>query len=120
MFQLAVAITVLTFAGAMFKPGPVDVFEVQNPVALRGAAGDAMQLLEQAGTVAVIPLLLLGVSALVTRMRGSRGQERQQLKWFAFTASLLGVSFAASFVCSALGQSSAADIFFIVGAVGLS
>ena len=103
----------------MLKPGPVDTFEVQNPVALRGAAGDAMELLEQAGSVAIIPLLLMGVAALVTRTRGSRGQERQQLKWFAFAASLMGVSFAAAFISSGVGLPAAADVFFIAGAIGL-
>jgi signal transduction histidine kinase len=83
--------TIGTFAFAL-SPGPLEGFLGQrNPFGVESAAwiqtvgDDAMLLLVVA---------LLGTAAsLVVRVRRSRGDERQQLKWLTLAIALLGVSF---------------------------
>jgi signal transduction histidine kinase len=47
-------------------------------------------------------LFLLGVASMIFRFRRSSGVERQQLKWFAFAASVVAVHFVISFALDAL------------------
>jgi hypothetical protein len=73
-------------------PGPLQTLgRTRNPFGLEG-----YPWVETAGYV-VLPLLLLcmlaSVLSLVMRYRRSRGEERQQIKWIAFAASLFGLLF---------------------------
>jgi hypothetical protein len=82
-------VIVLGSVGIALAPGPVeDLGGVRNPLGLEGAPWVAY-------TAAVVPLLPLCVLAsavsLVLRYRRSAGEERQQVKWIAFTASFVGV-----------------------------
>jgi hypothetical protein len=63
-----------------------------NPYALPGAAGDLMAGIASTSAVFYGVPALIGVAALVVRMRRSEGIERQQLKWFAYVGVLLLVS----------------------------
>jgi hypothetical protein len=59
-----------------------------NPLGLEGAEG----LLELVGAVTgllFVVFVVLVLGSLVLRLRRTRGDERQQLKWFAFAAALL-------------------------------
>ncbi len=73
-----------------FAPGRIDDtigFKVDNPAGIGGSIGHVLTPL--AGIVQPLPVLLL-IAALISlalRQRRSRGQERQQLKWF--TSSLI-------------------------------
>jgi hypothetical protein len=60
-----------------------------NPFALPGAAGDALGALIVPATVAYAPAVIAAMAGMVVRLRRSRGVERQQLKWFAYVASLM-------------------------------
>jgi hypothetical protein len=60
-----------------------------NPFALPGAAGDALGALIVPATVAYAPAVIGAMAGMVVRLRRSRGVERQQLKWFAYVASLM-------------------------------
>jgi hypothetical protein len=67
-------------------PGPLDAFpSVSNPLGIGGA--DAL------GDIPPEPfmyaLIIAGAVALVVRFRRSHGVERQQVKWFAYAASLV-------------------------------
>jgi hypothetical protein len=78
--------------GVALSPGPlVNVGPIQNPFGLEGHPW--VTTVE----FAVIPLLPLCVLAsalsLVLRYRRSGGEERQQIRWIAFAASVLGVLF---------------------------
>ncbi len=59
--------------------------------------------------------------SMVVRFRRARGVERQQLKWVAFAAALLGVAFLAVNVAGALGNetSNAADLALGLAIAGL-
>jgi signal transduction histidine kinase len=83
--------TIGTIAFAL-TPGPLGGFLGQrNPFGIEGAGW-----IRTVGDVAMLFFLvaLLGtVASLAVRVRRSRGDERQQLKWLALAIALLGVSF---------------------------
>jgi hypothetical protein len=64
-------------------------YEIANPIGIEGLA--FVENLPVAGVL--IGLLLIGVvgagASVVVRYRRSRGVERQQMKWFVYTAALL-------------------------------
>jgi len=87
---------VLMSVGGVLTPGPLEgLGGVRNPFGLEqypwvGDVGQSVTLL--------LPLCMLASAlSLVLRYRRSRGEEREQIKWIAFAASILGLGFA-SFV----------------------
>jgi hypothetical protein len=71
-------------------PGPIDDtigFEVDNPAGIGGPVGHVVALLAGIVQPLTVPLLVVALISLALRQKRSRGQERQQLKWF--TSSLI-------------------------------
>src|SRR5215204_6430626 len=93
---LSGAVIVLMSVGGVLTPGPLEgLGGVRNPFGLEqypwvGDVGQSVTLL--------LPLCMLASAlSLVLRYRRSRGEEREQIKWIAFAASILGLGFS-SFV----------------------
>jgi len=91
MFYLAGAVT----------PGPLQAHEaIANPVGIRGPLGDVLGML---GTIGLI-LLLIGCLAsafsLIFRLRRGSAQERQQLKWVAYPATIAVLGSVLAYVAS--------------------
>ena len=87
---LSGAVIVLLSITGFLAPGPLqNIEEVRNPFGL-----EALPWL-QGAVYLILPLLpvcmLASAASLVTRYRRSRGEVRQQIKWIAFAASLMGV-----------------------------
>jgi signal transduction histidine kinase len=74
---------------------------VANPYGIEAAA-DALWLAELAGFGIVTAGIVAAVVSLVMRFRSARGTQRQQLKWFAFAAALMGVFMVENFTLHAL------------------
>lgn len=71
---------------------PIDGFEsIKNPFGLRGTAGAVAETALAIGTTALFFSILLAGVSLVIRLKRSRGERRQQIKWFAFAAAILAV-----------------------------
>jgi hypothetical protein len=91
---LLLGATALAFLTVSFRPGPIweDTLPVENPLGIERAGGliDALGLFVWLGLVAVF---VLSAASIVVRFRRSKGDERQQLKWIAFAALLVIVSF---------------------------
>ena len=85
----------LTFAWT-FEPGRIEnsrLSNVENPFGLKGA-GALLEALGAAGFSLSLVAAIAGAVSLIIRLRRSRGDERQQLKWFVFA----GAVFCAVFV----------------------
>ncbi|MDP9329868.1 MAG: histidine kinase [Actinomycetota bacterium] len=104
--------------GVAFDPTPVKLSphlpSLGNPIGLSALTGFS----DSAAFLVIVVLFVLGVVALFVRLRRSKGDERQQLKWFVYAAlfsvSLLVVAIPLNFVSDALANAlfSAA---FVVG-----
>jgi signal transduction histidine kinase len=111
---------------AMFAPGPIssggNIPALDNPIgwsALQGmfqagAGGDLITALYLLGFV----LLVVTATAPLVRMRRSRGDERQQLKWIAYavvvTAALSGAVNVVELFVPSLGNTPS-DIVIVLG-----
>ena len=96
---LSGTVILLLSVGIMLAPGPLDnLAGVRNPFGIEGA--DWLT----AGAYALLPLLplcmLASALSLVLRYRRSGGEERQQIKWIAFAASVVVVLYAMAMIAS--------------------
>lgn len=106
--------------GFALKPGPLTndprLSELMNPFGLIPGAGTV-------GLIAFILLLgtaLVAVASLVVRYRRAGGDQRQQIKWFAYCGALMGmivVLGSASWRVSPIAQK-AVPLSLILGPVG--
>ena len=76
--------------GVALQPGPIDgLGPIQNPLGLRG-----INLFRTVGNDDFVQALLGGLGFVATgslfvRLRRAQGEERQQLKWFVYAATVL-------------------------------
>jgi hypothetical protein len=96
---LSGAVILLLSLGVLLAPGPLDnLAGVRNPFGIEGAEWLTV------GAYIVLPLLplcmLASALSLVLRYRRSRGEERQQIKWIAFAASVVVVVYAIAMIAS--------------------
>jgi hypothetical protein len=101
------------------SPGPLSGFEpIGNPFGLEGAP-NFTALVE----ALVYTLTLVAVGSVFARLRRSRGVQRQQVKWFAYAASILATCAALTYLVSeATGAGWVRWVSFVpamVGFVGL-
>jgi hypothetical protein len=91
----------LNALGVAFEPGPLEANRsIANPVGIGGTLGGVVEVLGVVGAVVLnVGVLLSGIS-LILRLRRARGVERQQLKWFVFSAAMMGGGFVASVLFS--------------------
>jgi hypothetical protein len=96
---LSGVVMVLASLGITFSPGPLEGHPgVRNPFGLEGAPWVAT-----AGIVILLllPLCMLASAlSLMMRYRHSRGEEREQIKWIAFAASVEGLLYLITLVSS--------------------
>ena len=90
---LAAAVLVLAMVALAITPGPVDeeIPSITNPMGIESAGG-VLDLLESVVMPLLLVVMIASLTSLVMRFRQSRGEERQQLKWFAYSAALLATS----------------------------
>jgi DNA-binding SARP family transcriptional activator len=109
------AVSVAGFISSALAPGSLggSLSSVRNPLGVEGA-----QALRVLGTVAAGvggPVFLAALTSFILRFRGSRGAERQRLKWLAYAAALLVLSFGLGDLLQALGLAGAiTSIFWVV------
>ena len=92
-WRLAEWVALVTTIGGILPlalgPGHLAVnAPVDNPLGVHGAAQRALQVMAEVVPYAVVATLLLSSASLLLRFRRSRGEERQQLKWFTYAALL--------------------------------
>jgi hypothetical protein len=74
-----------------FTYPPDSYLGVEAPVRLNQAAGQIMNTIGGLAWLLATLAIPAAAASLVIRFRRSRGQERQQLKWLAYAAAMLGV-----------------------------
>jgi hypothetical protein len=62
---------------------------IANPASVGGAIGNFLQMLGGFGLVLLTLCFLASVAAPFVRLSQARGQERQQIKWFAYAAAVM-------------------------------
>jgi hypothetical protein len=96
---LSGVVMVLASFGVTLVPGPLEDHPgVRNPVGLEGAPWVATATFF---ILLLLPLCMIASAlSLVLRYRRSRGVEREQIKWIAFAASVVGLLYLIAMVSS--------------------
>jgi len=98
---LLIGITVLAYA---VRPGMLDSdLNIPNPFGIRGPIGDLARAVTDLFTWPLVMLVVASLAALATRFARARGDERQQLKWVAYAATIMAVGIAAAIVVGLAG-----------------
>jgi hypothetical protein len=122
---LTAAVTAVMTALTLLQPelnlGTVPDRVIANPIGVAGVGG----FLESPVVVALIVLLVVLAAAafgsLVVRFRRSRGEERQQLKWFTYAAALVPLSVVGDALPAPVGDlATALPIVFLPVATGIA
>jgi hypothetical protein len=122
---LTAAVTAVMTALTLLQPelslGTVPDRVIANPIGLAGVGG----FLESPVVIALIVLLVVLAAAafgsLVVRFRRSRGEERQQLKWFTYAAALVPLSVVGDALPAPVGDlATALPIVFLPVATGIA
>jgi hypothetical protein len=94
----------LGLGGAIGELGPsessplFDQPSFARPAGTDITAGGIVEILGRVGIFVLLVSWLFAVAAMIMRMEQARGAERQQLKWFVYSVSLLVVGFLAAFL----------------------
>ena len=74
-----------------------------NPFLVRGPLGETVEVLGRLGTAVFLVSCVASMISVFVRLGDSRGDERQQIKWFAYAAAaLLGAFFFSPAIASAI------------------
>jgi hypothetical protein len=95
--------------GLATAPGATEDARVDNPIGLT-AAPWLPDLLQAAGGIALVLALVGSVASLVARYRAGRPDERQQLKWLVYAASLVLLGVVVSLPVEAIGTDAAVNV----------
>jgi hypothetical protein len=91
-----VVVMVFGTVTAAFSPGQIDSLSlISNPLGIEGAPS-----LHGPVEVLVFALTLVAAASVLVRVHRADGVERQQIKWFAYSASMLAVGALISWVIS--------------------
>ncbi len=85
---------------AALKPGPLEDLppSITNPIGISESVWAVLEPLTGILQVLVGLCLLAAAISLIVRLRRARGDERQQLKWFAYTAVFLVIGLLLFFI----------------------
>jgi hypothetical protein len=93
---------------------------IDNPFGIGGALGYTVRILGMLGQMAVFFSCVASVLSVFERLRSAEGEERQQIKWFAYAAAvLLGDFVFVVLPAQAIAGPGAAFIFIIIGLMGI-
>jgi hypothetical protein len=89
-------LTVLAGVSSALRPGPMwDFPDLPNPAGLSGSAGSLVLFFADVVVGGLVTLLwLVAAFSVLLRLRRSGGVERQQIKWFAYAATVAAVYYA--------------------------
>lgn len=92
------------------------LMSVGNPLGIRW---EAINVVRDVQYVTLLVLVLVCGASVVARFRRSRGEERQQIKWFAFAVGVMVVQFASWLSLALAGFAAPGVLLWIVPLLGL-
>jgi hypothetical protein len=114
------AVTALSFATS---PGRILPYRISNPFGIEGNLLTILDVLGRLGAATVLLCCVLAVISVFVRLQSAQGEERQQIKWFAYAAAVLlstfflGLPLAA--VIAAIGGGWAELIPIVIGVLAI-
>ena len=102
-------------------PGPIESgtsLTTENPFGIQGAK-HVLQQVAAMGILVELGIVVASAVSLVRRLRRARGDERQQLKWFAYAAALLALAFVIGLVLDGFGFETARAVLLGVAVFGI-
>jgi hypothetical protein len=120
---LAVCGVVLGVVGGALSPGLVDPSEwrgLENPFGVEGDVGRVIEAADLVSGILLVPAYVAAGASVVVRLRRARGEERQQLKWFAYVAAVMGTALVVAGLAAAAAEAGAEETTwgYAVGASG--
>ena len=120
---LAVSAVALGVVSSVMSPGAVDASEwpgVENPFGVEGAAGRALDVAGFVSAALLVPCIVGAGAAVIVRLRRARGDERQQLKWFAYAAGVMAAALLVALAAAVAEEAGAEETRwgYVVGASG--
>ncbi len=113
---------VKTTVSALIAVAPIELSprlpSVPNPLAV-GALDGLTNGTDPTAGIALLAILLLVLAAAVVRFRRSRGVERRQLRWFAWTAAVSLALLVVAFFLPGAGSGGLSDWVWAAGSVSL-
>jgi hypothetical protein len=119
----ATIVAVVATLSTALEPGRLFSFPtVDNPFALGGPLGRVAVVASDITDLAAMPVFLVSLASMTSRLRQARGRERLQLKWITYAAALTATSFAVAFLAGSLpeGWRAVSDSFFLLGVAGFA
>jgi len=115
-----VAFGVVSGALASGRADPREWPGVENPYGVGGTVGRVLEVLNVVGAVLFVVGVVGAAAAVVVRFRRASGEARQQLKWFAYMAGLLGVALLVAGAAVVAEESGAKETTwaYVIGAGG--
>ena len=114
------AITALLFATS---PGRISPYRISNPFGIEGNLHTILQLLGSLGMATLLVCCVLAVISVFVRLQSAQGEERQQIKWFAYAAAVLLSTFFLGLplasVIAAIGLGWVAPIPLVIGILAI-
>jgi hypothetical protein len=93
---------------------------IDNLFGIRGALGDVLEGLGSLGMLAVFFSCIAAVISVFERLQSAKGEERQQIKWFAYAAAVLVRDFFLVVLpAQEIAGPGAAFVFIMIGLLGI-
>jgi hypothetical protein len=120
---LAVGGSVLSALWLLTWPYRMSPYRISNPFGIEGVPRIVLEVLGRISAAALLVCCVLAVISVFVRLQSAEGEERQQIKWFAYAAAVLlstfflGLPLAA--MIEAIGGAWAGLVPIVIGVLAL-
>ena len=120
---LAVGGSAITAFAHATSPGRISPYRISNPFGIERGSRSILELLGDLGAATLLVCCVLAVLSIFVRLQSAEGEERQQIKWFAYAAAVLLSTFFLGLplagVIAAMGLGWAAQIPLVIGVLAV-
>ena len=86
---MAVGGSAITAFAHATSPGRISPYRISNPFGIERNQRSILELLGDLGAATLLVCCVLAVISIFVRLQSAEGEERQQIKWFAYAAAVL-------------------------------